>query len=295
MHQVNILHPDGLWDVTQPNLHVGCRLVFKRTGWVQPHLTAVEFLRLYDMPLGMDDALSEDKYVGDVLVQEISPLIVALVFRSTWAVGSRGGWVGGTRRQSVQVSPSPMEDNKATMLVLPSKSSPFKCRDSLSLRDGMSLDSADPSGPAVLATTIASQDQSPSNTIRNTALFKKLKKEHELAKAVKNNDAEVPIHLRDDAIWTRALSRLIKRGEGARNPPEFFKRAMAGFRILFIKLYHWRLRKEIYARLVKKYGQGWVEVGCKGGNRGASMEVEAAHEILWRTSENDWFGYPMGS
>jgi hypothetical protein len=32
MHQVDILHPDGLWDVTRPNLHVGCRLVFKRTG-----------------------------------------------------------------------------------------------------------------------------------------------------------------------------------------------------------------------------------------------------------------------
>ncbi len=68
MHQVDILYPKGLWDIVQPNLHVGCRSVFKRSGWVQRHLTPVEFLQLYNMPLGMDDALSEDKHIQDVLV-----------------------------------------------------------------------------------------------------------------------------------------------------------------------------------------------------------------------------------
>ncbi len=69
---------------------------------------------------------------------------------------------------------------------------------------------------------------------------------------------------------------------------------MTGFQKLFIRLYCCKLWKEIYARLVRKYGQGWVEVGPRGGNRGASMEVKAAHEILWRALENDWFEYPMG-
>jgi hypothetical protein len=188
-----------------------------------------------------------------------------------------------------------MEDNKVTMLVLPSKSSPSKCRDSPILRNGMSLDSADPSGPVILATTIANQDLSPSNTSGDAALFKKLKKEHNLAKAVKNNNAEVRVHLWDDAIWAGAPSRLIKCREGAHDPPKFFNRAMAGFQKLFIRLYCQRLWKDIYTRLVRKYGQGWVEVGRKGGNRGASVKVEAAHEILWCTSENGWFEYPMGS
>jgi hypothetical protein len=138
---------------------------------------------MYNMPLAMDDALLEEKYVWDVLVRGISPLIVASVFCSIWAIGSGGGRAGGTQRQSVQVSPSPMEDNEATMLVLPSKSSPLKCRDSPSLRNGTSLDSADPSGPAILVTTVANQDPSPLNTSRDAALFEKLKKEHDLAKA----------------------------------------------------------------------------------------------------------------
>ncbi len=84
--------------------------------------------------------------------------------------------------------------------------------------------------------TVADQNISPSNMSRDTALFEKLKKEHDLAKAIKNNDAEVPIHLWDDTVWAGAPSRLIKHREGARDLGEFFKRAMAGFRKLFIRL-----------------------------------------------------------
>ncbi len=46
--------------------------------------------------------------------------------------------------------------------------------------------------------------------------------------------------------------------------------------------------------MVKKYDRGWVETGRRGGNRGASTEVEAAHKIMWRATENDWFEYPLG-
>ena len=60
-HKVNVLHPAGLWDVTKPELHIGCWSVFKQSGWVCRHLTPQEFLRAYDMPLGMDAALSVDR------------------------------------------------------------------------------------------------------------------------------------------------------------------------------------------------------------------------------------------
>jgi hypothetical protein len=80
MHQDNILHPNRLWDVGHPDLHVAFRSVFKRMGWVQQHLTPVEFLRLYDMPLSMDEALLGDKHIRGVLVRGIFPLIVSLVF-----------------------------------------------------------------------------------------------------------------------------------------------------------------------------------------------------------------------
>ncbi len=217
MHQDNILHPDGLWDVGRPDLHVACRSVFKRTGWVQRHLTPVEFLRLYDMPLGMDEALLGDKHIQDVLVRGISPLIVSLVFRSIWAVGSGGGRQGREGElQRRRATPSPMEDGARARSVLPIKSpSPLKCRDSPGLMDDTSLEGAGHLGPPLLAMTIIIQDPLSQHTSNDTALFKKLKKEHDLAKAIKNNDAKVPVHLWDDAAWAGAPPRLIERGEDA--------------------------------------------------------------------------------
>jgi hypothetical protein len=239
MHQDDILHPNGLWGIRRPDLHVACRSVLKCTGWVRRHLTLVEFLRLCDMPLGMDEALSGDKHIWDVLVRGISPLIVSLVFHSIWAVGSGGGRQGHeVVLQRQWASPSPTEDGARAMSVLSIKSpSPSKCRDSPGLIDNTSLEGAGPLGPPLLATIIVVQDPLSQHTSDDTTLFKKLKKEHNLAKAVKNDNAKVPVHLWDDAAWAGAPPQLIEHGEGARDPPEFFKQAMTGFRKLFVRLY----------------------------------------------------------
>jgi hypothetical protein len=53
MHTATLLHPAGLWDVTRPDLQIGCRSVFKCSGWVWRHLTPHKMLRAYDMPLLM--------------------------------------------------------------------------------------------------------------------------------------------------------------------------------------------------------------------------------------------------
>jgi hypothetical protein len=47
--------------------------------------------------------------------------------------------------------------------------------------------------------------------------------------------------------------------------------------------------------MMKKYGRNWVEAGRKGGNRGAAIKVQAAYEIMWRATENNWFEYLLGS
>jgi hypothetical protein len=63
------------------------------------------------MPLGMDPMMLEDKHTHDVLVHGISPLIVALILRSMWAVGRVGGR-GSLSDRGCQVSPAasvPME------------------------------------------------------------------------------------------------------------------------------------------------------------------------------------------
>ena len=80
--KIDVLHPAGLWDITKPILHVGCGSVFKRLSWVCHHLTSQEFLRAYNMPLGMDAVLSVDRHARNVLVRGISPLIVASIFQS---------------------------------------------------------------------------------------------------------------------------------------------------------------------------------------------------------------------
>jgi hypothetical protein len=41
-------------------------------------------------------------------------------------------------------------------------------------------------------------------------------------------------------------------------------------------------------------GEDWaVKSGAE--NSGAAKDADAIRDILWRTTENDWFEYPLGS
>ena len=93
-YRENLLHPNGLWDVTSPDIHIGCCSVFKRMGWIRRHLTPSEFLCACYMPLGMDVLLAGDTRAPDILVWEISPLNVTSIVCSMLAGGSGGGLFG---------------------------------------------------------------------------------------------------------------------------------------------------------------------------------------------------------
>jgi hypothetical protein len=83
------------------------------------------------------------------------------------------------------------EDNKAGSEDCPSYHTNSKCRsDQAHLSDS----SADISFPA----TVGVQEVSGADD--NMSLFVCLKKEHDLAKAVKSDDAEVPVFLWDNAV-----------------------------------------------------------------------------------------------
>jgi hypothetical protein len=60
----------------------------------------------------------------------------------------------------------------------------------------------------------------------DSTLFDILKKEHDLAKAVKNDNAEVFIHLWDNVVWAGAPAWLIEQERGGAKPSEVFKQAM---------------------------------------------------------------------
>ncbi len=186
-------------------------------------------------------------------------------------------------------------ENKLAKGMVTLKSNILKCRGSSGTQGNTPLDCVGPQGSTVQA-MIATVLNPISSDKGNNALFEeRLKKEHDLAQAVKNNDAEVPVHLWDAAVWAKAPNWMCKQEGNPTDTPDVFKQAMTGFCQLGVRLYQRRLWKEIYHHLLKKYGRGWVTTGRREGNRGAAVKVKATYKILWRASKNDWFEYPMGS
>ena len=98
----------------------------------------------------------------------------------------------------------------------------LKCKGSPNIHPDTSLECAGPSGSVVQAMTKVIWD-SVQSEISNTALFDKLKKEHDLTKAVKNEDAACPVHLWDDAVWAMTPLQKGRLIEEVTEPPESFK------------------------------------------------------------------------
>ena len=58
---------EGLFDVTQPSIGVICQSVFKASGWVQRKLSLHEYLRVFDMPMHLDEYFSSNKHQRGVI------------------------------------------------------------------------------------------------------------------------------------------------------------------------------------------------------------------------------------
>ncbi len=112
---------------------------------------------------------------------------------------------------------------------------------------------------------------------------------------MKSNDAEVLIYLWDETVWAGFPSQKMLEREAHTEPPKSFKEALQYLRQRCLQVYRQHLWQEIDNYMVKIYGRGWVGLERGGGRRWASIKVEAAHEIPWRATENDWFKYPLGS
>ena len=83
----------------------------------------------------------------------------------------------------------------------------MKCGGSPNIHHDTSLDCAGPSGSAVQATIGVSQESIQSDK-SDTTLFDKVKKKHDLAKAVKNDDTACPINLWNKAVWEGTPSQV---------------------------------------------------------------------------------------
>ncbi len=112
-------------------------------------------------------------------------------------------------------------------------------------------------------------------------LFAKLKQKHDLARAIKSDNAEVHIDLWDQAV--------------CKGPPlDAERKALATIRGYMLRRYQQRLWLDARKYLQDAYGMDWVEQ-VKGGNTKALKDAEAIHDVLWRAARNNWFEYPLGS
>jgi hypothetical protein len=113
----------------------------------------------------------------------------------------------------------------------------------------------------------------------------RVQQQHKLAKAVKLDDAEVPIHIWDAAVFKRQPS------EEERQALNSIRQGMMGF-------YRQRLWRECRDWMKSKFGPKWLNTAQTTSaprHQAAVDELEAIQEILWQTAGNDWFEYPLGS
>jgi hypothetical protein len=115
---------------------------------------------------------------------------------------------------------------------------------------------------------------------RSREILNELKDKHNIVKAVKADDAKVPVELWDEAM--------------CRQPPTVKQqRALLILRGFMLRLYCLQLWQDARTFLKREHGDDWLrKIHAKGS--GAAEDAKAMRDILWQASENDWFEYPAG-
>ena len=108
-------------------------------------------------------------------------------------------------------------------------------------------------------------------------------------KAVKADDAAVPVHMWNDRIQLGPKGELIKDG------------FLSDFRDIGHRLFRRALFVDCIDHLDAEFGPTWRELAVQGNSSSSSLvqrvceEVDAVKNILWHASETDWFEYFSGS
>jgi hypothetical protein len=157
-----------------------------------------------------------------------------------------------------------------------------KCRGNKSNGPDMFSDMTEPLRPAVQAVVVPMLVSTLSLPKVHETILDKVRAEHDMAKAVKADDPQVPVYLWDEAVW-------------GREPMDRELKALSTLQYFLLMVYWRRLGRDLRSYMGSKFGQEWLALGHAGENRGAKLEVEAMEEMLWRAAENKWFEYPLGS
>ena len=103
---------------------------------------------------------------------------------------------------------------------------------------------------------------------------------HDIAKAVKSDDARVPVELWDGAV--------------CRHPPTIEQQQALSILCGFaLRLYRLKLWRDARSFLRREHGKAWTTKARISGSAG-NKDANAIRDILWRSAGNDWFEYPTG-
>ena len=268
-----LMRREGLYDVSRPTAHIACPSVFKASGWGRRGISPTEMLRAFDISPSKNDVLLNHRRARTLLQRSITPLVVTSICRNLW---NTGGGIRGASAAQV----STVED-------LPSSTEGISEEKEDSERDDTSIrnDDGGKKGKEVIRKDDGEKEgiEEKEELSQEQELFKAIKKAHDLAKAVKSDDAEVPKHLWDVAV--------------CRGPPSPEQaKALSTMRIFMMRLYRQRLWREIRSYMRHNHGPSWLDkMRNPKTNRNTAEEAEGMRDILWRASENEWFQCPIGS
>jgi hypothetical protein len=105
---------------------------------------------------------------------------------------------------------------------------------------------------------------------------------HDEAKAVKADDAEVPVHL-----WNQFVAR-------RETVDQATTKALETIRCFALRYYRRKLTRDCTKYLRTMHGQGW-NAQKRRGKGNIDHDANAMKEIVWRAANNSWFEYPAGS
>jgi hypothetical protein len=247
-----------------------------------------ELLRVFDTPLAMDDVLIPDRRVRNVMQHGITPVVVSAIFCALWSNSMGVVTASAMAQQGLTAhEENKMDETGREVEVVPTEREiVWRCGwRSHSPIERVRITNSESITPSTSewddSTTLnplepVHETITPSPSERE--LFAKLKQEHDLAKAVKSDNTEVPVDL-----WDQAVCRA--------PPSEVEKKALTVMRDFMLVRYQRRLWLDARKYIQVTHGKDWSH----SRHTRVLEDVTAIHDILWRAASNNWFEYPLGS
>ena len=267
-----MLRKEGLYDVFADRPCIACPSVFHTTKWVKRRLTRTELLRMWDIPPALDHGM--EVLDAERLATSVSPLLISSFLREIWARGD------APAEDVPLCAASAFKEDMRVPTAATHEASDFElpeCKGRLAQGDSPSADLV---SPVATTSELVTDDSEEMPQCDRLALVKQL---HDEAKAVKSDDAEVPVHL-----WDRFIMRggLVSAG---------LTRQLATIRQAALQWYRRKLTRDCTRFLRGKHGRWVEERRQRRGDHALMLDLVGMREILRRASYNSWFEYTAGS